>query len=313
MKFIHEDRDFGSLLQIIGRETGLGPALIEKDYWVTHTMWALHQMGLEVWFKGGTSLSKGFGLIRRFSEDLDLKIDRGTVTTLPQVENWKSKNKGPISEMCEFYRQLAEVILIQGAAVQVVQIDPRGRGARIQVLFSGQFTNDLPSSMRPYVLLEIGTARVTPFVQKPLSSYIHDYLHQHGQAHLYAANTPQSVRCLHPMVTLIDKLDAISRRFSRDEPEFPSFIRHYEDAACIIQAIEGLPPLAQGSSELLQAMIDEGDVKGPPCVDDPAFTLEGNPYRDQMEAGYLDIEPMFWGDRLPLEECCALIRAWLTD
>lgn len=33
-------------------------ALIEKDYWVTHALWALHQTGLDIWCKGGTSLSK---------------------------------------------------------------------------------------------------------------------------------------------------------------------------------------------------------------------------------------------------------------
>jgi len=41
--------------------------MVEKDYWVTHTLWAIHEQGFEVWFKGGTSLWKGFGLIDRFS------------------------------------------------------------------------------------------------------------------------------------------------------------------------------------------------------------------------------------------------------
>ena len=40
-------------------------------------MWALHQTGLALWFKGGTSLSKGFGIIERFSEDLDLMVQHG--------------------------------------------------------------------------------------------------------------------------------------------------------------------------------------------------------------------------------------------
>ena len=73
MTFVHDDADFDALLQIVAQTRGLGVALVEKDYWVTHTLWALHAQGFEVWFKGGTSLSKGFGLIERFSEDLDLK------------------------------------------------------------------------------------------------------------------------------------------------------------------------------------------------------------------------------------------------
>lgn len=69
MTFVHDDPEMVQLLRLVGRETGIDAALIEKDYWVTHSLWALHHLGLEVWFKGGTSLSKGFGLIDRFSED----------------------------------------------------------------------------------------------------------------------------------------------------------------------------------------------------------------------------------------------------
>jgi predicted nucleotidyltransferase component of viral defense system len=75
MTFVHEDPEFGELLRIVAVRRGLATGLVEKDYWVTHTLWALHQLGLEVWLKGGTSLSKGFGLIERFSEDLDLKLE----------------------------------------------------------------------------------------------------------------------------------------------------------------------------------------------------------------------------------------------
>jgi predicted nucleotidyltransferase component of viral defense system len=94
MSFVHEDPEFGQLVQIVARETGIAAALIEKDYWVTHTLWALHQTGLDIWFKGGTSLSKGFGLIKRFSEDLDLVIEQGKVKCLPDVTSWTSTNKG---------------------------------------------------------------------------------------------------------------------------------------------------------------------------------------------------------------------------
>jgi predicted nucleotidyltransferase component of viral defense system len=57
MSFLHNDVEFPRLVQIVARATGITAALIEKDYWVTHTMWAMHETGLEIWFKGGTSLS----------------------------------------------------------------------------------------------------------------------------------------------------------------------------------------------------------------------------------------------------------------
>jgi len=41
--------------------------------------------------QGRYSLSKGFALIERFSEDLDLKIEAGSVTALPGVSTWKSE------------------------------------------------------------------------------------------------------------------------------------------------------------------------------------------------------------------------------
>jgi predicted nucleotidyltransferase component of viral defense system len=61
-----------------GAETGLPPFAIEKDAWVTLVLRMLFTSDLfeHIVFKGGTSLSKVFDLIKRFSEDVDLAIDR---------------------------------------------------------------------------------------------------------------------------------------------------------------------------------------------------------------------------------------------
>lgn len=91
MRLIHESgQEFADLLEIVAAERGLRRSIVEKDYWVTHALWALSVGGFDVWFKGGTSLSKGFGLIERFSEDLDLKVEPGGVTAVPAVSNWQS-------------------------------------------------------------------------------------------------------------------------------------------------------------------------------------------------------------------------------
>jgi len=62
-----------------GAETGLPPFAIEKDAWVTLVLRMLFtsELSEHIVFKGGTSLSKVYGLIERFSEDVDLAIDRG--------------------------------------------------------------------------------------------------------------------------------------------------------------------------------------------------------------------------------------------
>ncbi len=63
--FVHDHTEFDALLSVVSDRRGVGVALVEKDYWVTHTLWALEENGLRIWFKGGTSLSKGFGLIEQ--------------------------------------------------------------------------------------------------------------------------------------------------------------------------------------------------------------------------------------------------------
>src|ERR1700687_1060755 len=58
------------------RGRGLRPAIIEKDYHVTEALRIIAAMGGDkIIFKGGTSLSKGWNLIQRFSEDIDIFLD----------------------------------------------------------------------------------------------------------------------------------------------------------------------------------------------------------------------------------------------
>ncbi len=66
------------------RHTGMTTAVVEKDFWVTWTLdklFAHAELSRILMFKGGgTSLSKVFGLIERFSEDIDLILDWRVVT-----------------------------------------------------------------------------------------------------------------------------------------------------------------------------------------------------------------------------------------
>ena len=72
--YIHRDPEFKDLLSIVANEKKINVALIEKDYWIMHVLYSLQQQNIEFELKGGTSLSKGFGLINRFSEDIDIHI-----------------------------------------------------------------------------------------------------------------------------------------------------------------------------------------------------------------------------------------------
>lgn len=67
------------LFDVTAARMGIGGRLVEKDFWVCWTLrrlFALSGIGEHLTFKGGTSLSKAFGLIARFSEDIDLIIER---------------------------------------------------------------------------------------------------------------------------------------------------------------------------------------------------------------------------------------------
>lgn len=72
-----QDRSI-SIKQASARSGVLSTKAIEKDWWVTLVLKALFNSDLaqHLSFKGGTSLSKGWGLIERFSEDIDLAIER---------------------------------------------------------------------------------------------------------------------------------------------------------------------------------------------------------------------------------------------
>lgn len=66
------------ILNQVNNQTGLPTDAIEKDWWVTVILKAifLSKYAPYLVFKGGTSLSKAYNLIERFSEDIDLSIDR---------------------------------------------------------------------------------------------------------------------------------------------------------------------------------------------------------------------------------------------
>ena len=53
-------------------------------------------------------------------------------------------------------------------------------------------------------------------------------------------NRPRAVRCVHPIVTLLEKLDALMRRLPREDAAPATFVRHFEDAARIDEACAGV-------------------------------------------------------------------------
>ena len=74
--YLHEDREeFKDIIEQVSEDIGRAAVVIEKDYYVTMILRLLAQKLTNVVFKGGTSLSKGYRVINRFSEDIDITFD----------------------------------------------------------------------------------------------------------------------------------------------------------------------------------------------------------------------------------------------
>jgi len=111
-------------------------------------------------------------------------------------------------------------------------------------------------------------------VARDLTSFVHDHLVGLGEMASFDNNRPRAVRCVHPLVTLLEKLDAIQRRFPKATADPATFVRHFEDAARIIDAAPLLPALHGYASPLSLAedMLAQRQVAARATAADPAFT-----------------------------------------
>src|SRR5689334_9459332 len=108
--YLHERNDFPDLLRIIDEEMGILAYLVEKDYWLMHVLYGLQKQGFDFKLKGGTSLSKGYKIINRFSEDIDIYIKPSETFGI----NEKSTKDSHVKKRKQFYDDLARDIKIDG-------------------------------------------------------------------------------------------------------------------------------------------------------------------------------------------------------
>src|SRR5262249_12703466 len=148
--------------------------------------------------------------------------------------------------------------------------------------------------MAPFVRLEVGSARVTPFVSRDMTSFVHEKLAAQGQLTAFDDNRPKAVRCVHPLVTLLEKLDALHRRFPNDKADPATFVRHYEDAARIVGAEASLPLLADHADvrALADDMLVQKQIAALPSFADAAFTPSDRARWDAISASHAAIAAM---------------------
>lgn len=93
--YVNDKEDLRVLIVNTARKKNISEAVVEKDYWVTFILdylFSENKWKNDFTFKGGTSLSKCFGLIERFSEDIDLILD-WRVLGYEVKEPWKERSK----------------------------------------------------------------------------------------------------------------------------------------------------------------------------------------------------------------------------
>lgn len=104
---LHKDREnFEQVILKVSEDTGIDASIIEKDYYVTLFLKRIVEVLPNIIFKGGTSLSKCYKLIKRFSEDIDLNIEvetRPTEGQLPYLTIQPVVQKRSLSQLHAIY------------------------------------------------------------------------------------------------------------------------------------------------------------------------------------------------------------------
>ncbi|MFA7007386.1 MAG: nucleotidyl transferase AbiEii/AbiGii toxin family protein [Elusimicrobiales bacterium] len=204
--------------------------MVEKDYWVMHCLWGLKRLGLHFEMKGGTSLSKGWRVIERFSEDIDIRFEP------PPGLSVKGDKPAQVEARFDFYDALAEKIKIPGIMAQRNRAydDEKAQNGEISLKYDSFFALNPGLGLRPEVLLEAGFARTAPNEPRDFSSWAMDKALAAGLK--IADNRAGGVLCFNPEYTFVDKLQTVCRRFrqwrDRNDPQKDrprQFSRHYYD------------------------------------------------------------------------------------
>jgi predicted nucleotidyltransferase component of viral defense system len=211
---------------------GLTEQFIEKDYYITEALRILARLYPDepnrVVFKGGTSLSKGWNLIERFSEDIDIFLNPNT-----SQPNW-GQNK--IDKALKTIESKVE-------EHPNLQISQGGRSAKgisrsIYYTYDQQVTGILPNR----ILLEIGIRSGDyPIESVQLSSFLSDFLRETDDTFGAEDESTFSMMLLHFKRTFVEKLFAIHDRVNeyqqRGKP-IDQHARHYYDLYQLAQRDE---------------------------------------------------------------------------
>lgn len=222
---LHKDNElFAEIITEAAEYFGYELSHVEKDYWITKMLKeiASSEYKQQAFFKGGTSLSKAYHVINRFSEDLDLLAYTGN------KESSKSKEK----------------VLNKKVHDLLVESNPKmykpeqsivgGNFRKLYFDYDCQFEKE---GLKEQLEVEIKSCDLTdksmiyyPSDEKEVSPIVGDYLSRIGRDDLVAefGLEPFSVKCINPRKTICDKISRLVKLSYRDNPK-NEFIEHIRD------------------------------------------------------------------------------------
>lgn len=236
MKFLHENERFEDVLEAVASEMNISMSFVEKDYWIMHSLYGLSQQKFDFYLKGGTSLSKAFGAIDRFSEDLDVMIVPPSGLKVMCGKNHDKEIHRQSRK--DFFDWLLKNISIAGVTQVYYDefLNPDGKYRNADIRLKYPMVDTTPTKLKDGILLEVGFDQVDPFTEKDISSWAYDFAKEAGLAVI--DNRALAVRCYNPEFTFVEKLSAISKKFrqySETKVMDKNFMRHYYDIFMLLK------------------------------------------------------------------------------
>lgn len=309
MGFIHERADFKDLISALSVELKIDPQLIEKDYWIMHALWGLQNLGFDFELKGGTSLSKGWGCIDRFSEDIDILIHPPGGEEIPTGKN--QDKPAQIEARRKYFDSLAVEIKISGFTSvtrdQAFDDTDKMRNAGIRLHYNNLFGKI--EGLKDGILLEVGFDQTSPNEPKLISSWILDKALDIKLE--VDDNRAVNVKCYNPEYTFVEKLQTISTKFRQQQENgnMPvNFMRHYYDVYQLLQ-LDRVKKFI-GTDEYFAhkekrfRVKDEKDL-----TKNEAFILSDPTIRKKYEDAYIKTKNLYFKGRVDLSMILVSLNA----
>lgn len=250
------------LFRNTANKMGLKDAIVEKDFWVCFTLdYLFHRCPWKksITFKGGTSLSKAFHLINRFSEDIDLILD-WRVLGYGKDEPWKKRSNTKQDFFNKEANERAENFLAKQFCPIIKSEISQELGINASI-YIDELNKQTVIFAYPHSLVDNATLQVIRLEIGALAAWTPSKI---AQIESYAASYyPQifkqkdtSILTVTPERTFWEKATILHHEANRPENlNMPKrYFRHYYDLYCMAQS--PVKDIAFSQLELLKTVID---------------------------------------------------------